>query len=129
MNEEETKNPTETNDENKMQNVRRFQPIFCPVCGSRNIAFTEEIRKSLGRLIIPALIAIYFIAFIIQFPAEETFLNVRETLSKIYSAGFMTFTLIIIILILVTKLNIWNTERKSHAKAICRDCGNLWLLD
>ena len=128
MNEEEQKTPPEQEVE-KLQNVRRFEPIKCPVCGSTHLAFTEELRTSLGHLIIPALIAVYFFALIMQFSSKEAFMNLSETLSRIFSGGFMAFTVIMLILIAVVKLNIWNTERKSHAKAICRDCGHLWLLD
>lgn len=105
------------------------EPIVCPVCGSKNLAFTEERRVSLGRLVRIGLVAIYILVIFLQLPSESTFLSFATSLSEIFNEGVLIFTAFWIIAFCATCLIVWNTERKSHAKGICRDCGHLWLLD
>lgn len=102
-----------------------FTPIKCPVCGSMNLAFTEEIRSSLGR-IVNIILTIGFVVFFLLT------INVGGNIIENLSSSLRNITIGVIIYLLcyfIVQIIICNTERRSHCKAICRDCGHLWLID
>ncbi len=123
MNEEPNKNnisPQENSAPQQMQTVGK--PICCPQCGSRNLAFVGEYHKYLGTRI-----ASYIVLGVLAFLCYGHFWDFLHGGTSHSTHTFFTacFAIAFIVLQIVILVN----ESKTHTKAICRDCGHIWLLD
>lgn len=96
--------------------------IICPICGSEHIAFTEEYHKDIINTVFSI---ISFIAGTICFAfyIKNSF-NIENTNHTLLIPTIICF--FFSALFYIAKLL---TERKTHTKGICKDCGNIWLLD
>lgn len=103
----------------KQENVTtQIKPIICPICGNYELSFVTDYHKSIWlKLVNNIILILLFITIIINF-------------SKIIS-GEIDLTIIILLVSIYTLLNIviYLTESKTHVKAICRQCGHIWLID
>lgn len=114
-------------DDNKTE--RAVCPIRCPVCGSVNLAFTETFRRSPLRMIRAAAIAFYIVYIVLQFLWVDFSESFVKGFLSIFSGGFVTITIIFVLVLLILHVIIIGYESNMHTKGICRDCGHLWTLD
>lgn len=115
QNDNEEKDPEQ---QPEFQSIPQHKPIVCPVCGSREIAFITDHHKCvILKAVCQFIIAIILITFA---------LNIKNALEGKYS--FLAI-LILIPFYLIFSMIIYSTESTTHAKAICRDCGKIWLID
>lgn len=112
MSEEKEKKP-------KMKELPQRAPIVCSVCGSKEIAIIAEIHKCIFARIVAGLLLT--VAIVIAF------IGFKNTLT----GGRINLILVIIFAALsfVVYISVWIQESRSHSKAICRDCGNIWMID
>lgn len=98
-----------------------YKPIVCPRCGSRSIAFVTEYHKA-----IVSKVFLFILVFIMVF-------NYGSILIRGITFQNADFSLVIEILLgiftLCLAIHIFIVESKTHVQGICRNCGNLWLLD
>lgn len=98
-----------------------YKPITCPRCGSRSIEFVTEYHKyiwlRLLSLILGSVCAFFALKYIFGI-----FFNAANNYDIAYSitVGVFYFTF---------QLLVWLGESKTHVQGVCRDCGNIWLLD
>lgn len=122
------------NDEEKIQDrPTPIAPIKCPHCKSQNLTFVSEYHKALIlRIIRNVLIAIAAMLIILN-----TYFVIQDQLSdnKAYkyidSWSEPSFVAVICILLMIgigLTIFINITESKTHVRAICRDCGNVWIF-
>lgn len=123
MNEEPNKNNISQQENSAPQQMQTVgKPICCPQCGSRNLAFVGEYHKCLG-LRIASYIILGFLAVLCYGHLWDFVRGVgSDTMHTFFTACFAIAFIVLQIIILVN-------ESKTHAKAICRDCGQIWLLD
>ena len=106
------------NNTNENQEKGTYQYVCCPVCGSRSIEFVAEYHKEIaGRIFM-----LIFLCLAATFAGFYYFNLAKERQILLYCAilfGFIALTILI---------SIWKDESKTHISAICRNCGNIWLL-
>lgn len=109
-------------DNPEMNTNPNYTPITCPNCGSREIAFVTEYHKCIvARIICAILTVLFFIIF---------FMNLQDVLKGITpSDGTKVITILSAFLSVCMLIGIFITESKTHVQAICKNCGNLWLLN
>lgn len=98
-----------------------YERITCPICGSRAIAFVTEYHKCIF-----AKIAQFVFLIITAFCVFGYF---TDKLKGNSDSAYIVIAIISAIFTLAFTLYIFYEESKTHVRAICRDCGNLWLLD
>jgi len=104
-----------------MNTNTNYKPITCPICGSKEIAFIPEFHKCILLRIIRTVLIIALITISI-FYLPHIFANkTNQTLIIIEIVVLLVFLGIDALI----KIN----EEKSHIKGICRNCGNIWLID
>ena len=108
---------------------RKLERIICPICKSPSVAFVTEYHKAIGWRVF--LFIVNFIFTIILIAAIADVVNVEdlENPLKEFFHNISPILTIYVILFLVSKFNISLQESQTHVQAICRDCGNLWLLN
>lgn len=100
----------------------QFHPITCPNCGSREIAYVTEYHKCVLLKIINSIIVV--IAIIQLFKSISSFFENTD------DSTLNSFLLIILpVIYILIQIIIFFTESRTHVRAICKNCGNLWLLD
>lgn len=108
-------------------------PIFCPCCRSMRVEFVTEYHRALGLRFLRKVLRFFLYGFLIFFvlnllPLASFNEEIIEAVIKEES-----FSVLMIILLALgsslCSLMIFLTESKTHIKAICRDCGNLWNLN
>lgn len=105
-----------TDEENKQTIAVR-----CPRCGSLHIEFVTEYHKCVWlRLIASALIVLIGI-FAISYLAD--------TILGIEDKGDMILLIFTTMSYLLIQVAVYYTESKTHVQGVCRDCGNIWLLN
>lgn len=114
----------------KNQEQHPYQPITCPRCGSKELAFVTEYHKSiLWRAIsilctVPFLICLGAIAMVIDQYGLSGINNSSEVIEPI---------LIVIVIFLaircICKVVLLFVETRTHVQAVCKNCGNLFLLN
>lgn len=107
------------------------KPITCPICGSRELAFVTEYHKAIGLKIflgfLKAALFLTWIGVIFSFfenPATGFSKELRLTGNVI-----VPISIAILLLMAIVKGIIISVESKTHVQSICKNCGNLWLLD
>ena len=108
-------------------------PIFCPCCRSLRVEFVTEYHQALGLRFLRKVLRFFLYAFLIFFVLNLLPLaSFNEELIKAVMKE-ESFSLLMIVLLAIgssiCSLMIFLTESKTHIKAICRDCGNLWNLN
>jgi hypothetical protein len=93
-----------------------IRPIVCPHCGSKNLAYVSEYHKSIVGRIFTAIFLFLSIVLI-----GSSMLGNNSNTNSIATA-FSAATLLFYVMVLII-------ESRTHVKAICKDCGNIWLLD
>ena len=107
---------------------KQLNPIICPICGSEELAFVPEYHKSVGyriACVISLLFCLISAGMIIKDLLSTTNVEIQEAnmLTNIFLFAFgVVFFLVFYIVIIAI-------EHRTHIKAICRDCGYIWLLD
>ena len=101
--------------------------VRCPNCGHSHLAFVTEYHKSVfGRLFATIFLAI---TIFLLFDCGITYLGeVLELKSdpEIENVG----TMVVFALLYVCCTIVYNAiESKTHIQAICKDCGNHWLMN
>lgn len=101
------------------------EPITCPICGKREIAFVTEYHKSIGCRIISIIAGILFLCLfapsfggLLNGTESDLSITLEEPIASIFAIIFV-----------VTKIAQYFIEAKTHVQAICKDCGHLWLLN
>lgn len=109
--------------ENLPTSQPQIQPITCPRCGSRELAFVTEYHKTTyARLVCNIFLAIIAIVFLtVDLPNLFSNTDSGEISLITYIACGM--------FILFIKIYIYLIESKTHVQSICKDCGNIWLLN
>lgn len=117
-------NKQEANQQELIPLKPKIQSIKCPNCGSVELAFVTEYHRAIGTKIISSIL------FLI---ATGTLLSVLISLitkTKTEADGvFIAIIFICYIMALFCRCIAYITESKTHVQAICRDCGNIWLLN
>lgn len=113
--------------ENRQDNEREElttvgHPICCPNCMSKNISFVAEYHKYLG-LRIACYILFGILAALIYGHIWDFVKNQKSDPLHITASICCT------ILIIIFEIIIAAGEQRTHIKAICRDCGKIWLID
>lgn len=99
-----------------------YEAVKCPRCGSTHIEFITEYHKHIWLrllvLILGAVCIIFAIRYSISFIRFE-------------NGNFDDLRVVIIVGVfyIIFQLAIWIGESKTHVQGICRDCGNIWLLN
>ena len=105
---------------NSAESTYRIQPITCPRCGSRSLAFVTEYHKEIflkiAQMICTVLLIVIAVSDIDYLFSEHPERLVEETIPLIIFIGLFSIARHLI-------------ESKTHVQAICKDCGNLWLLN
>lgn len=106
---------------NPMNNNQVYEPVKCPHCGSTRIEFLTEYHRCIGLRVIciicAALFVFFFVGHLFSMPTGE---NREFSIAAMCIAGFFVVAFLIAV---------WITESKTHIQGICRDCGNIWLLN
>lgn len=95
--------------------------IKCPNCGSINISFVTEAHKCIVLKIINTLVAVVFII--------TCFTKLTDIINGTLQSSAITVLSIFGSAFVIINIIIYFFESKTHVQAICRDCGNLWLLN
>lgn len=100
----------------------KYTAVVCPQCGSKNIEFVTEYHKCILARILSAL---FFVMAIIA-----AYFEITDLISNFESNGVSTFTLILsVFAYFITQCYIVFVESKTHVQGVCRDCGNIWLIN
>ena len=94
--------------------------ITCPHCKSDRIEFVACYYKQIGARIAREL---FIFASIICFAVFLFSLRNEPNASALIVGAILLF------IALIVHLRILFFENGTHIKAICRDCGHIWLLD
>ena len=138
MNDKEFETMMKKVDPQKDSKEQKPRAITCPICGRKEIAFVTEWHKCIGwriiSTIILAIIIFCAIDIILQFSNElGTFITASAAgtppLNTTSDNKINSPIALFIIIYLIVKIIINYIESKTHVKAICRDCGHMWLLD
>lgn len=100
------------------------KPIICPVCGNVHLAFVTEYHKAIFLRIIRLILTLFTLVLFCS--------DCYTALIKHEQSSFESLSVVLIILIIaITILSCFviAIESKTHVQAICKDCGNLWLLN
>lgn len=102
----------------------KLQPIKCPICGSVELAFVTEYHRAIGTKIVSLILFLIATAALIS--AVISMITKAQT-----EMDGATLSIIIIgyVMALFCKSIAYITESKTHVQGICRDCGNIWLLN
>ena len=103
----------ESENNSSMEEMPTYEPIVCPCCKSKNLAFITEYHKAIGAKVLEAIFL--FITIVILISSGFDFEEVGPI--------FVCF----IFATLITHLYIAMTESKTHVQCICKDCGHTWL--
>ena len=95
---------------------RKPRAITCPICGRRELAFVTEWHKSWGLRIFSGILLFLYALMVVN-----TFEEYGFKISMSFITGLIPYLLL--------RLAITCIESKTHVKAICKDCGHIWLLD
>ncbi len=101
------------------------KPIVCPVCGNVHLAFVTEYHKALLLRVIRIIVALIPIAL---FGAEFYSVLIKHEAAT-FESSFIGFLIFFIVAAVILSCFITAIESTTHVKAICKECGNLWLLD
>ena len=100
--------------------------VRCPNCGHSHLAFVTEYHKSVfGRLFARIFLAI---VIFLLFDCGITYLGelLTESDPEVQNIGaLLVFTLLYVCCTIVYNA----IESKTHIQAICKDCGNHWLMN
>lgn len=104
-----------------MNSNKNYQAITCPICGSKEIAFVPEYHKCILFRIIKTICLVALIVIGLFYIPNLINNTINQTL----------IILAIINFILYLGLETWIkiNEEKTHIKAICRNCSNIWQID
>ena len=87
----------------------------CPNCKSENIEFTES-YKGANHIIFSVILVLFMILTIVAAcRLDITIMIIGSALDTITIITWITTHLML--------------RRKSHTKAICKECGEIWYLD
>lgn len=100
------------------------KPIVCPICGSVHLAFVTEYHKALTLRILRLVIAL-IAASVFAYNCHSIFVELKK---PEFGSIFIPLFFLILIAVVISWFII-AIESKTHVKAICKECGNLWLLD
>lgn len=108
-----------------LNNPMNTNPVYgqvkCPHCGSTHIEFLTEYHRCIGMRVICIIFAALFVFFIVGYlfsmPTGE---NREFSIAAMIVSGFF---------VVAFTIAIWIKESKTHVQAVCRDCGNIWLLN
>ncbi|HIZ24947.1 MAG TPA: hypothetical protein H9812_05710 [Candidatus Gallimonas intestinigallinarum] len=106
----------ELNNENKQSH----KAIVCPRCKSERIEFISHYYKRIGARIAQDLFIIALVVLLVIF----CFSYENGPYYEFLGWGIVCFSIVIML-----HVGILVSESHMHAKAICRDCGYIWLLD
>lgn len=99
------------------ENAQLPTPITCPRCKSRELAFVTEYHKAIaGRL------SFFFFLAIALFALFSAINDKQMSGAIVVAVSFGLFAIATYICVLVE-------ESKTHVQGICKNCGNLWLLN
>ena len=115
-----TQQQNDDKDKNKA-NSGHYKCITCPVCGSRAIAFVTDYHKCVFAKIFQFISLAITIFCVLGYFTEKAKGN--------SDIGYLAIAVFSALFALAATLYIFSTESKTHIRAICRDCGNLWYLD
>ena len=104
----------------------QIQPITCPRCGSRELAFVTEYHKALFAKAL-SVVLILCIVFTFLFQDFENIFYIIDN-SKKNSPNILPYIIYIIFLAFI-KIFEYITESRTHIQVICKDCGNQWLFN
>lgn len=107
---------------------KQINPIVCPECGSRELAYIPEYHKCIGTRILLFLNKIVIIVtgfMYLLFIIDDIFSlpNTSVDFEWVYALVISAFTY------LLFYVHIIETESRTHVKIICKDCGHTWLLE
>ncbi len=112
-------NETKTVQEPKKK-ISKYNPITCPRCGKRAIAFVTEYHKCIGTRIVSYLFGVASIIFAICY-----ILNRGKEGEPPYAVAAIACA----ILYVVCQIIICLVESRTHISAICRECGHVWTYE
>lgn len=107
------------NKNSNMNEIPQRAPIVCPQCGSKEIAIIAEIHKNIGARVLFGLVCLVTLSLF--------FVDLKNTLSG--GNSYIALVIVFAVLSFLILVWIWVNESRSHSKAICRDCGYIWLID
>lgn len=112
--------------ENLPTSQPKIQPITCPHCGSRELAFITEYHKALfAKLLSAVFVAIIIFTFFVQ-DFEYIFIySLTDTKYEFDGSKYIALG----IALFFTKIGEYITESRTHIQVICKDCGNQWLFN
>lgn len=107
--------------EEELKTNPQYTPVTCPRCGSQRIEFITEYHRYIGIRALAGVAGIIFLIFLIRCIGSsfQVQINISDLAGAIVSAVFYG----------IFQLAVWLGESKTHVQGICRDCGNIWLLD
>lgn len=104
-----------------MNNNQVYGPVKCPHCGSTHIEFVTEYHKCIWLRLLVAILVVIMSIFLVRYLIAE--------IGGADSSDEMQRLVIFAVLYVLFQLAVWITESKTHIQGICRDCGNIWLLN
>lgn len=112
-------------DEEKTQDLpTQVKPITCPRCGSTELAFVTHYKKELLLRIACLICAIISLFIFITNIAPSVFIP-SSSLAPKDTISFFIFAVFAIIF----WIGILLRESETHVQAVCKNCGNIWLLN
>ena len=99
-----------------------YTQLTCPRCGSLKLEFVTEYHK--------CILARIFATLLLIGTCISAWTVLLNHLLNTDDGGISTFFIIIsITAYFLIQCYIFFTESKTHVQGVCRNCGNIWLLN
>ncbi len=109
------------NSQNDQQQDNNLLPTICPKCGKQEIVFLTEHHKCLAARIFQSAIFVAFSIIFIVF-IQDLFTTQSEQNLSFYLMG-------LIVAFSICQIAKHVIENQTHIQCVCRNCGNIWLLN
>ncbi len=103
------------------ENPLEGRPVICPKCGSVHIEFVTEYHKCIWLRLLVSILVILMGYFLLNY--------ITSAINGANGYDYLRGLIIVAIFYIIFQLSVWLTESKTHVQGVCRDCGNIWLLN
>lgn len=104
---------------NNANELNKIKPIICPICGNTELSFVTEKNKNI------LIISLKTISIIVLF--ITCLVNFNQIINNNINSGTIIAITITLTLFLICEI-ISTFFEHDNIKAICKNCGNIWLI-
>ncbi len=105
---------------NNANEPNKIKPIICPICGNTELSFVTEKNKNI------LIISLKTISIIVLF--ITCLVNFNQIINNNINSGTIIAITLSLFLFLICAI-ISTFFEHNNIKAICKNCGNIWLID